>query len=92
MQKPNHPPTSTRPDETNVLQEYILGLKLQALHAQSCRKGIEIEAEGLEDLRDGTGKVVQSEWARVKYLSVAVWGAIGKRSFELGWRVDGPLI
>jgi hypothetical protein len=53
---------------------------------------IEIEAEGLEDLRDGTGKVVQSEWARVKYLSVAVWGAIGKRSFELGWRVDGPLI
>jgi hypothetical protein len=53
---------------------------------------IEIEAEGLEDLRDGTGKVVQSEWARVKYLSVAVWGAMGKRYFELGWRVDGPLI
>jgi hypothetical protein len=32
---------------------------------------IEIEEEGLEDLRDGTGEVVPSEWARVKYLSVA---------------------
>jgi hypothetical protein len=32
---------------------------------------IEIEEEGLEDLRDGTGEVVPSEWARVKYLSIA---------------------
>jgi hypothetical protein len=34
-------------------------------------RAIEIEEEGLEDLRDGRGEGVPSEWARVKYLSVA---------------------